>query len=208
MFIYCMGVFLLSLPLWILWPLKVIDKKNLPKRGKGAIVCCNHHRFFDPMLIGVHSPRRLYFVAKKELMRRPLIRFVIWSTGSVSVDRGKTDLKALKRMLQLLKAGKPLLMFPEGHRNKDGENGELLALQHGAVMLAVKARVPIVPAAMLKRPRLFRRNYLVYGESIEFSELYGEILTKERLDGATQRLAERMEALKHTEVGQKVKNKN
>ncbi|MDR1092536.1 MAG: 1-acyl-sn-glycerol-3-phosphate acyltransferase [Clostridiales bacterium] len=197
--LYFVFVVLIGPIVLLLWPTRVINKKNRPKRG--AVICCNHYSLPDPLIVGMHILRRLRYVIKKEFAKNIFGKFFVWGIGSVTVDRGKADLKALRKMLNLLKAGKALMMFPEGHRNRGGEDGGMLELRNGAVMLAAKTRVPIVPAAFLKKPRYFRRNYLAYGEPLEFPELYGVPLTKDKLDAASRRLAESMERLKKTEVG-------
>ena len=195
MFIYALLVLLVGPLILILWPTRVVHKKNRPMKG-GAVICCNHYMLFDPVIVGMHIiGRRLRFAAKIELSRNPIVRFIVWSTGSVFVDRGKPNIATLKKMIGVLKAGKVLLLFPEGHRNRNGEDGNLLALQNGAVMLSVKAGVPVVPAAFIRKPRAFRRNRLVYGEPLSFPELEGEVLTKEKLAAATERLAESMKGL-------------
>jgi len=198
MFVYYAIVLLLGWLILLLWPTRVINKKNRPKRKKGAVICCNHHTLFDPVIVGMHIPRRLRFVAKKEITKSLPGRFIIWSTGSFAVDRGQPNVGTLKKMIAVLKKGKVILLFPEGTRNR-GDEGSLQELHNGAILLAVKARVPIVPMAMLRRPRVFRRNYFVYGEPLEYAELYEQKLTKEKLETATRLLAERMEELQRAE---------
>jgi len=196
MILYYLLVLIIGIPLFIFWPAKVVNRKYRPKRGKGALICCNHLTLLDPLIVGMHIPRRLWFVAKKEYADSFFGKFMVRGSGSFPIDRGKPNLDTMKRMIAVLKKGKAILLFPEGTRNKGAETDGLLALQNGAVMLSVKSQVPVYPVALLKRPRFLRFNKIIYGEPIEFTELYGEMLTREKLDAATQRLAESMEGLK------------
>ena len=105
-------------------------------------------------------------MAKKELFTPKIKGFFIGHLGGYKVDRGGADLGAIKTSLKLLKNKKNLAIFPEGTRNKARDIDGLLEIHNGAVMIAQKAGVPIVPVVIEKRPKIFRRNRIIVGEPI------------------------------------------
>ncbi|MEO0090005.1 MAG: lysophospholipid acyltransferase family protein [candidate division WOR-3 bacterium] len=132
--------FILTLPLSFLF-LKVKNRYYLPK-GK-AIIVCNHTSNFDPILVSLASLQELYFLAKKELFQ--VSRFFTWlikTFNAISLDRTGIDLTALKKVEEVFKKNKKIVLFPEGTRSR---NGKLGSFKDGASFLALKFNVPIVP---------------------------------------------------------------
>jgi 1-acyl-sn-glycerol-3-phosphate acyltransferase len=126
---------------WGLGARTVSGREHIPKTG-GFIVASNHASLFDPPVIAVASPRQLSYIAKMELFANPIFSAVIRALGAFPVRRGAGDREALAASLAFLRKGHGLVLFPEGTRTLTGELGRL---KPGAAMLAVKARVPIVP---------------------------------------------------------------
>lgn len=116
-------------------------KENIPATGS-AIVVSNHVNYLDPMAMGALSPRALHFMAKEELFSNPVAGWILRKLGAFPVRRGRGDRRAIRHALQLLEEGKVLAMFPEGTRS---ETGELMELQRGAALLALKSGAPVVP---------------------------------------------------------------
>ncbi|MEO0105647.1 MAG: lysophospholipid acyltransferase family protein, partial [candidate division WOR-3 bacterium] len=119
----------------------VKNRYYLPK-GK-AIIVCNHTSNFDPILVSLASLQELYFLAKKELFQ--VSRFFTWlikTFNAISLDRTGIDLTALKKVEEVFKKNKKIVLFPEGTRSR---NGKLGSFKDGASFLALKFNVPIVP---------------------------------------------------------------
>jgi 1-acyl-sn-glycerol-3-phosphate acyltransferase len=117
---------------------------NLPKEGP-AIVITNHKANLDPVIIGMICERPLRYMAKKELFKNPMLRKVIVTMGAFPIDRGAGDREALTTSLAVLAKGDALLMFPEGHRQRDDAVHEF---QPGAAMIALRSGAAVVPMAM------------------------------------------------------------
>ncbi len=126
--------------------------ERVPKKGP-LIVAANHHRFFDPVFVSMAVPRRLQWMAKKELFVFPFRKF-FYFIGSFPVDRKGGGRSALRAALKYLAEGFALGMFPEGTRQREGASGEA---KSGAVMLAVRGRAPIIPVFVDKVPTLSAR---------------------------------------------------
>ncbi len=122
---------------------EVFGAENVPTEG-GAIIASNHLSFLDPPAIGVAMRRRTYYFAKAELFV-PVFGAIIRKFYAFPVARGGADTGATKEAIRLLRAGELMVMFPEGTRSHDGELGEL---NLGASLLASRAGVPILPAAV------------------------------------------------------------
>lgn len=114
----------------------------IPRNG-GVIIASNHTAYIDPPLLGMASPRELYFLAKKELFKIKVLGWLIKKLNAIPISRGEYDRKGLKRSVELLKQGKALVLFPEGSRSK---NGKLQESRPGIGKIALEAEVPIVPA--------------------------------------------------------------
>jgi len=128
----------------IIYRAEVHGQENVPKEG-GAIIAANHISLWDPPFVGAFCPRRVSFMAKKELFENSVFSSIITSLGAFPVNRGAADRNAIKTALSVLGEGKCLGLFPEGTRSKSGKLGEPEA---GIGLIAYKANVPIVPVAI------------------------------------------------------------
>ncbi len=137
---------------------RVRGLENLPPTG-GLIIASNHISNFDPPLIGCALPpsRRIHFMAKIELFRNPVVRWVVTALGAFPVRRGLADRTAIRTALALLEGGKVVGIFPEGTRSKTGELGRA---EGGLGMIAVKAGVPVVPTVVTGTNKVFRHGQL------------------------------------------------
>ncbi len=110
---------------------------------KGIILAANHNGFSDPFFLGTAFwHRRVFFLAAKEVMRNPLIRILLKGMGCITIDREISDIAAIRKSVEVLKAGKCLALFPQGEIERSGEMDQIKA---GAVLIALQAGVPILP---------------------------------------------------------------
>jgi 1-acyl-sn-glycerol-3-phosphate acyltransferase len=132
----------------------------VPKTG-GFIIASNHVSYADPPLIGAAAPRRLRFMAKRQLFRAPLFGQLISFLGAFPIHREGLDRQALRLSAGFLAAGQGVLVFPTGTRARRGKE---LRARPGVSMLAAAAEVPVVPARIDGSARLWdaflRRRHL------------------------------------------------
>lgn len=143
-------------------PGKVSGREKVPEGP--VLLCGNHTRYADPLFILFAMGRKdhPYIMAKAELLRYPILGWILKKAGVFGVDRGKSDVKAIKEAIRVLKSGHKLLLFPEGTRIKSGESQ---GAKTGAAMLALRTGVPIVPIWMPAKKRWFGRTPVVFGEA-------------------------------------------
>ncbi|HQL54766.1 MAG TPA: lysophospholipid acyltransferase family protein [Phycisphaerae bacterium] len=133
---------------------RVFGTQHVPRAG-GVLLVSNHQSFLDPVLATLAIPRECNYMARDTLFRQPQFRRLIEYLNAFPVKRNTADLGAIKETLRRLKAGKVVLTFPEGTRTVDGSIGPMHA---GVVLLARKARVPIVPTLILGAFESWPRN--------------------------------------------------
>lgn len=143
-------------------PRKVVGLEHIPEGG--CLICGNHTRYSDPLFIvfSLGRKRHPYIMAKAELLHMPVAGWAFQKVGCIPVERGKSDVKAIKECMRILKDGGKLLMFPEGTRVKGGADHEA---KTGAAMLSVRTGVPIVPVYVPPRLGWFRRTTITFGEA-------------------------------------------
>jgi 1-acyl-sn-glycerol-3-phosphate acyltransferase len=124
---------------------RVFGTARVPQRG-GVLLVSNHQSFLDPVLATLALPRECHYMARDTLFRHPVLRRIIEFLNAFPVKRDTADIGAIKETLRRLKAGRLVLAFPEGTRTPDGSVGPMHA---GVVLLARKARAPIVPMVIL-----------------------------------------------------------
>lgn len=128
-------------------PLKVtgLDKIDTSKPHVYAV---NHASALDIPVLYVYLPFQFRIVFKKELLSYPIVGWQLKRSGQVCIDQQKptNSIAAIRSAVKSLKAGMPLVIFPEGGRTADGEIKPFLP---GAFFLAIKAQVDIVPVALI-----------------------------------------------------------
>lgn len=186
----------------MVYPTKIVGRKNLPK-GK-VIITLNHTSNLDAVVLILNTWEKKYFLAKKELFVSKARSWFLKKMGAIKIDREIADVSAIKEAFKVLKNNKKLVIFPEGTRNKT-EELNLQQVKHGAAMIAIKTKTPIVPLWILNRPKAFRKTKILIGKPYELDEFYGQKLSDEVLEKASAKVAEKLNETK--EQAQKMFNK-
>ncbi len=170
--------------------------------GKGAVVTCNHSCRFEPMLIETVTNRVVHWMTAMEYFKG-VAGFFLGLAQTIPTSRGGVDTRATKIAMRHLQNGDALGIFPEGRINIDKES-LLLPGKLGAAMMALIARVPVIPCyihglpyeekifALFVRPA---RIEMVFGKPIDFSEFYGREADREVLGIVTKRIMKEIATL-------------
>ena len=156
---------------FILYNIHVNGLKNIPK-FEGYIVCGNHTKALDPILLGLALPSQIHFMAKHELFKNKFLGAILNTLGAYPIKRGEPDLKSIKTSLKLLQNNKNIGIFPEGTRNKTSE----LKAEPGIAMLAIKSKKPILPVSIKTDYKLFKKTNIIIGEIIYLDNFFDKKL--------------------------------
>lgn len=121
--------------------------ENVPT-DTSFVYCSNHQSMLDILVLGAVLPGDFKWAAKRELLRVPFLGWHLQLAGHVPVDRGKGPkaiAQVIKRFQDVLAAGKPLLIFPEGTRSA---TGTLKPFKPGGFIAAVRSNKPVVPVML------------------------------------------------------------
>jgi len=176
----------------ILYPTTVRGREHVPDGA--CILCANHSSYTDPVLLGLALGSGTYtrFMAKAELRRVPVLGWILKNCGCIFVNRGKSDVNAIRESMKCLRGGDKLSIFPEGTRVFEDNAADA---KTGAVRLASRLRVPIVPVYISRGKRMFHRAQVHIGEPYRVEGRDHEDYA--RLSGE---LMERICQLEHTET--------
>lgn len=147
----------------LLYPFTVYGTENII--DKPCLVCANHSNFVDPVLVALAfgGHRHIHFMAKIELFKNKWFGGFLTKLGAFGVDRDGADISAIRSVMKYIRAGEKVGIFPEGTRVRN--DGEVEA-KAGAVRMAAKLKVPIIPVYVNRRKVIFRKVKIVIGEPI------------------------------------------
>jgi 1-acyl-sn-glycerol-3-phosphate acyltransferase len=171
--------------------------EHVPREG-GFVVAANHTSNFDPWPLGLPLfPRQVHYMAKAELYRNPVLRWVLEKGEAFPVRRGERDSDSFKAAVRYAREGGVVAMFPEGTRRAKGLRKRRTARPHpGAARIALAAGVPLVPAAIAGTDRLSRLGPIrvAYGPPIDMEALDGRT-RRETAQAVTERLMDEIARL-------------
>jgi 1-acyl-sn-glycerol-3-phosphate acyltransferase len=186
---------------WFFFRWTIYHNERVPLEGP-VILASNHASFLDPPLVGTPINREINYLARESLFNIPGVGWLIRQWNSVPVDRDGGGGRGLKAILNRLKKGGAIILFPEGTRTS---TGELLPARSGIGLTVIKSNAPVVPARIfgsyeafnrhMKIPRFFIRKVAVkYGEPMYFEKERAEAKTcsKDRSKEIYQEVADEL----------------
>src|SRR6476646_12091924 len=137
-------------------PVSVRGLEKIDTR-KPHVYAVNHASALDIPMLYVYLPFQYRIAFKKELLAYPIVGWHLKRSGQICIDQQNpaASIGSIRAALKSLKAGMPLVIFPEGGRTPDGQIKPFLA---GAFFLAIKAQVDVVPVALLGTYELLPMN--------------------------------------------------
>lgn len=123
--------------------LRVEGRENIPQR-RTVVFCANHPSAMDIPILFVCLPGQFRFVAKRSLFNVPFLGWHLWRSGHIAVERDRPHkaMKSLDQAAERVRGGCSVMLFPEGHRSRDGGLG---VFKSGSFYLAIKAGAPVLP---------------------------------------------------------------
>lgn len=183
----------------------VIGEENVPKDAP-VLYIGNHRSFFDIPLTYPRCPIRTGYIAKKELEKVPLLSGWMKYLHCLFLDRTdiKQGLKTILTAIEKVKSGISICIFPEGTRNKNEKETDLLPFHEGSFKIATRAKCPIIPMAISGSVNLWEAHFpkikpchvvIEYGKPIYVDQLDKE--TQKHIGAYTQNIL--LEMLKKNE---------
>jgi 1-acyl-sn-glycerol-3-phosphate acyltransferase len=134
----------------ILWTafvrVRAEGQENIDRQA-GQVFCVNHQSMLDIPVLFASLPVPFRFVAKRSLFRVPFMGWHLTRSGHIPVDRDRPRqaLKSFNQAARRIREGTCVVLFPEGHRSRDGQ---MLPFKAGSFYLAILSGVPIVPITL------------------------------------------------------------
>ncbi len=149
--IYSLTKKLAQLVFSIFYQMEISDNQDLPEKGP-VVILPKHQYWTDIPIVSLVFKQLLYFVAKRELFEYPLIRDYLLLLGGIPIDRRQTikTLDSFKNLLNLLRAGEKIVIFPEGTYFREGVGGGKSRLIQMILKLQeeLKEKIPFVPVGI------------------------------------------------------------
>jgi 1-acyl-sn-glycerol-3-phosphate acyltransferase len=153
----------------------------LPLRDdEGAVIVCNHRSSVDPFFVQMATGRKVHWMVAREYCEHWAFRWFLRACEVIPTNRGGIDTAATKAAIRIVAAGGLMGMLPEGRINMTEEI--LLPARPGAALVALKAKVRVVPCFIRGAP--YRRTSwspffmparveITFGDPIDLSEFLG-----------------------------------
>ncbi len=157
----------------IVYRVKYIGRENEPKEG-GFIVIANHSTFMDPLFVACALKRPVAFMAKSELTKNAFMRWAFKVCNVVPINRGESDIAALRKTCDIVNNGEVTGIFPQGTRIHCHELSAETAMP-GIGLIAVRSKAPIVPVSICygkknDHPTPFKKVKVYIGKPISYEE--------------------------------------
>lgn len=137
----------------LIMELEVQGLEHFPLDGP-VVIACNHVTNFDVFPMQFSLPRPIFYMAKSELFKFPLMDVALRNLGAFPVYRGEKDDWAQRHARKVLDHRQTLGMFPEGKRNK---GCGLAIAKTGTARLAIQTKSPIIPMVLVGTDKFFKR---------------------------------------------------
>ena len=169
------------------------DKKKCLVKG-GVLIASNHVTFTDPILLYcVFWRRRLRFLATKDLYKSKFLEFLFSVVGCIQVDKENFNISTLHDVVDKLKNGKAILIFPEGQVNKSEQT---LSFKSGAVLMSQLSGVPIQPVFIVHPKKWYKPNVAIVGEPIDVRSMCNLVPSVDELQKISDHIRDCEEKLK------------
>lgn len=159
---------------------------------KGAVlISANHRTFLDPVVVHLAFPfRRLNCLATKDLYRNKVLTFFFNQMHCIVVDKENFSLASFRTVVDRLKDDKAVVIFPEGQVNQDQQD-TILTFKSGAVLMAQRAKAPILPMYIVKRKKWYQRQRILVGQPVNLGEILSPMPSMQEISQASELLRDK-----------------
>lgn len=170
----------------LLFPLRFHNIESLDQPVAPYMLVSNHTSMLDPLALAIALKRyQIHFLGKTELNAGGLFSSFLKGLHMISVSRHTTDMAAIRACNAVLKNGNVLGLFPEGTRNKPEDF--MAGVESGISMIALRNKVPVIPAYIHIKVRFFRRTHVYFLPPIPYEDLLSKGVGKDSVNELTER---------------------
>lgn len=178
-----------------------------PDKSGAILVSANHRSLLDPVVVELNFPfRRLNCLATKDLFDTKLKTWFFTQMQCIVVDKANFSLSSFHEVVSRLDNGEIVVIYPEGGLNTN-EDDSILAFKSGVVLMAHKAKAPILPLYIVKREKWYHRQHIIVGQRFNVSEHMGKIPNVTEFSKASELLRQKEIELREHYESLAVKNK-
>ena len=158
---------------------QVFNEERIPRAG-GVILAANHLSYIDPPLVGCSTHRVIHYLARSSAFKSAIGGAILRSWNSIPVDRDGGSAKGLRTILERLREGRVIMMFPEGTRSLDGTQQPA---RPGIGLMIAKSDATVIPVRVFGTYEAYGRHHSIprprhvqikFGAALKFKELRAE----------------------------------
>ncbi len=158
---------------------QVFNEEHVPRTG-GVILASNHLSYIDPPLVGCSTRRVIHYLARASAFKSAIGGAILRSWNSIPVDRDGGSARGLRTILERLREGRAIMMFPEGTRSPDGTQQPA---RPGIGLMIAKSDAPVIPVRVFGTYEAYGRHHVIprprrvqvmFGKALKFKELRAE----------------------------------
>ncbi len=156
---------------WLFFKRKTYYEEGAPRRPwkqGGALIISNHYNFLDYMMnMFLVLPKKLYVIASEYSFRNRWMKFAVRFWGAIEANRVTKSMRFMDTAADLIRRGKLVQIFPEGHNTDDGN---IHPFKKSYIVIAHRANAPIIPIVTDGNYGFFKRVHVIVGKPILVSD--------------------------------------
>jgi cytidylate kinase len=174
---YSFARFLCRVFCMLFFKLRIFGSEHIPADGP-VIVASNHQSFMDPVFCGVGAPRRLVYMARDSLFSFGPFGWLLRSVNAIPISRDKPDISTMRAVIERLRKGEAVCLFPEGTRTSDGR---IAPFKSGFGLLCRRGGATVVPVLVEGAFECWPRHKKLFNPGSLVIVRFGKPLTPEQV---------------------------
>jgi cytidylate kinase len=160
---------------------RAYGRENIPSDG-AFVLACNHQSFMDPVFCGISVKRHVTYMARDTLFKNWLFGPLIASVNAIPISRDKPEIAVMRLVIDRLREGAAVCLFPEGTRTEDGR---IARFKPGFGLLCRRSKAAVVPVLVEGAFEAWPRHKKLFRPGSPIVVQFGKPLSPQQLAGMT-----------------------